>query len=120
LSIAKPALWELTGVLTGAISRQSLDSVPEEGVQAKATRSAALLQASALAAYASRSGDHVQLSNSLPDQISLAIHVYGGEIDKMTCRPFAPDGRLLEPLSYANAETAPPYDIFSIQTEIRD
>jgi len=120
LSIAKPALWELTGVLAGANSRQSLDSVPEEGVQANATRGAALLQAGALAAYGSRSGDHVQLSNSLPDQVSLTLHVYGGEIGKLTCRPFAPDGRLLEPLAYANAEAAPPYDIFSIQTEIRD
>lgn len=104
LSIAQPSVWEIIGVLRGAMTRQGR-----------------LLQPGSVDAHASASGDVSRLSNALGDQISIGIHVYGGEIGRLSRRSLAPDGRMDEPpLGYANAESAPPYDIWSIQTEIED
>lgn len=118
LAIAKPSVWEILGVLAGAIVRQPLDGAPDGGIQAE--RKGCILPAGTPEAHGSRSDDLVRLSNGLDDQVSLVLHVYGGEIGRLTGHPLAPDGRQLEPLAYANAENAPPYDIFSIQTQIRD
>ena len=52
----------------------------------------------------------------MSDRISIGIHVYGGEIGRLSRRSGAPGGRM----DYANAENVPPYDIFSIQSDIRD
>ncbi|HTV33261.1 MAG TPA: hypothetical protein VME69_09195 [Methylocella sp.] len=118
LAITKPSVWEILGVLAGAVARQPLDGGPDGGVQANGNGH--VLPAGTLEAHGSRSGDLVRLSNGLDDRASLILHVYGGDIGKLIGHPLAPDGRMLEPLAYANAESAPPYDIFSIQTEIRD
>ncbi|BDV35297.1 hypothetical protein [Methylocystis iwaonis] len=103
LSIAQPAAWEIMGVLTGAIDRGGR-----------------LLRAGSAETLGSKGGDASRLSNALDDQLSIAIHVYGGAIGGLSRRQLAPDGTSSPPLGYANGENAPPYDIFSIQTNIRD
>lgn len=119
LSIAQQSVWEIMGVLRGAVTRQTLDS-SQDG-RAQPTSGGRLQQQGSVEAHASKGGDVVQLSNASADRISIGIHVYGGEIGRLSRRSFAPDGRMDErPLGYANAESAPPYDIWSIQTEIRD
>lgn len=111
LSIARPSIWEITGVLRGTVTRRRADAADE----------GRLLPAESVETLTSKSGDDIRLSNALSSEISIAIHVYGGEIGGLSRRSIAPDGRIDEqPSGYANAEGAPPYNIFSIQTEIRD
>jgi predicted metal-dependent enzyme (double-stranded beta helix superfamily) len=104
LSITQPGVWEIAGVLHGDVMRGA-----ERLAQGAAT------------SYASAGGGLVRLGNALNDRPSIAIQVYGGEIGKLDRRSIAPNGAVDEqPSRYANPEHAPPYDIFSIQTEIRD
>lgn len=104
LAIAQPAAWEIMGVLTGAIDRGGR-----------------LLRPGAVETLGSKGEGSSRLSNVLDDQLSIAIHVYGGEIGRLSRSQLAtPDGTPTAPLGYANGENAPPYDIFSIQTNIRD
>ncbi|MGD9544904.1 MAG: hypothetical protein AB7F41_00385 [Methylocystis sp.] len=117
-TISQPAIWEIAGVLRGAVNRRRLDGCPENGAQAGASR---LLQAKTLDVWASGSGEAVELCNALDDRPSIMFHVYGGDISRLTRRSGASDGSLGAPIAgYANADSAPPYDIFSIQSEIRD
>lgn len=119
LSIAQPSVWEIAGVLRGAMTRELLEG--STNGRARSTSGDPVLQPGSVDARASGSGDVLRLSNALRDQISIAIHVYGGEIGRLSRRSIAPDGGSDErPSGYANGENAPPYDIFSIQTEIRD
>lgn len=110
LSIAQPAAWEIMGVLTGAIDRGALDDAG----------GGRLLRPGSVETLGSKCGDALRLSNVLDDRVTVSIHVYGGEIGKLDRRQLAPDGTTAAPLGYANGENAPPYDIFSIQTDIRD
>lgn len=103
LAIAQPAAWEIMGVLTGAIDRGGR-----------------LLRPGAVETLGSKGEGSTRLSNVLDDQLSISIHVYGGEIGGLSRSQLAPDGTPTAPLGYANGENAPPYDIFSIQTNIRD
>ncbi|PWB83956.1 MAG: hypothetical protein C3F11_03905 [Methylocystaceae bacterium] len=119
LSVAQPSVWEIMGVLRGAMTRRGLDCSGDGCAQPRGE--GPLLQPGAVDAHASGSGDILRLSNALADGISIGVHVYGGEIGRLSRRSLAPDGRMGEqPLGYANAENAPPYDIWSIQTVIRD
>ncbi len=118
LAISQPSVWEIMGVLRGAVTRQQLDGFPTKRAQAGASR---LLQASTAEARPSGSGEASELCNALDDRTSIVIHVYGGDIGRMSRRSGATGGSMdAQPLGYANAENAPPYDIFSIQSEIRD
>lgn len=110
LSIAQPAAWEIMGVLTGAIDRGALGAAAD----------GRLLRPGAVETLGSKGGDSLRLTNALDDQLSISIHVYGGEIGRLSRRQLAPDGTPTPPLGYANGENAPPYDIFSIQTNIQD
>lgn len=112
LSIAQPAAWEIMGVLTGAIDRGALGAGAGAGGR--------LLRPGSVETLGSKSGDSSRLSNTLEDQVSISIHVYGGAIGGLSRRELASDGRPTPPLGYANGENAPPYDIFSIQTNIQD
>lgn len=103
LAIAQPAAWEIMGVLTGTIDRGGR-----------------LLRPGAVETLGSKGEGSSRLSNVLDDQLSIAIHVYGGEIGGLSRSQLAPEGTPTPPLGYANGENAPPYDIFSIQTNIRD
>lgn len=113
LLIERPSIWEIMGVLRGA--------VVEEPFDAQAKGAGRSLPPRSVETRASGKGDLLRLSNALPDQLSISIHVYGGEIGKLGRRALTPSGQADEqPSGYANGENAPPYDILTIQTEIRD
>ena len=118
MTISQPSVWEIAGVLRGAVNRQQLDGSPTNSAQAGVSR---LLQASIVEACSSGSGEVLELCNALDDRTSIVIQVYGGDIGAISRRSGASHGSMdAEPLGYANAENASPYDIFSIQNEIRD
>lgn len=104
LSIAQPAIWEIMGVVSGSIERR-----PGDGRR---------LQAGSVETLRSAGDACFRLSNALGDQAAIAVHVYGGEIGGLSRRePGTADAWALD---YANGANAPPYDIYSVQTEIRD
>ncbi len=118
MAIAQPKVWEIAGVSRGAVTRQQVDGFPAKLAQAGESR---LLQPKAVEARPSGSSSDWVICNAQADRTSVLIHVYGGEIAQMSRR----SGRSGEtggaqPLGLANAENAPPYDIFSIQSEVRD
>jgi 3-mercaptopropionate dioxygenase len=118
LSIAQQSVWEISGVLRGTIARQQLDCFSDERAQPGGAR---LLETGSVESRSSRSEAVSRLSNALSDRISIGVHVYGGEIGGLSRRSGAPGGQMdARWLSYANAENVPAYDIFSIQSEIRD
>ncbi|MGB5086103.1 MAG: hypothetical protein WBO09_16220 [Methylocystis silviterrae] len=118
VTISQPSVWEIAGVLRGAVNRQQLDASSTNSAQAGVSR---LLQACALEARSSGSGEALELCNALDDRTSIVIHVYGGDIGRISRRSGTSHGSMdAPPLGYANSENAPPYDIFSIQNEIRD
>jgi 3-mercaptopropionate dioxygenase len=108
LSIAQPGVWEIMGTVRGSIARRALGGVGDDRV----------LQPRAVETLRSGRTDGVRLANALGGEVAIAIHVYGGDIGKLSRRP---EGEAdAPPLGYANGEDAPPYDIFSIQADIRD
>ncbi|MGJ0531749.1 hypothetical protein [Methylocystis sp.] len=118
VTISQPSVWEIAGVLRGAVNRRQLDASSTNSARAGVSR---LLQARAVEARSSGSGEVFELRNALDDRTSIAIHVYGGDIGAISRRTGASHGSMdAQPLGYANADNAPPYDIFSIQNEIRD
>ncbi|WP_246720801.1 hypothetical protein [Methylocystis sp. H4A] len=118
VTISQPSVWEIAGVLRGAVNRQQLDASSTNSAQAGVSR---LLQASIVEARSSGSGEVFELRNTLDDQTSIIFHVYGGDIGRISRRSGASGGSGdAPPLGYANSDIDPPYDIFSIQNEIRD
>lgn len=118
VTISQPSVWEIAGVLHGAVNRQQLDGSSTKSAQTGASR---LLQARAVEARSSGSGEVLEFCNALDDRTSIVIHVYGGDIGQISRRSGASQGRMdAQPSGYANTENDPPYDIFSIQSEIRD
>ena len=118
VAISQPSVWEIAGVLRGAVTREQLDGFPTKHAQVGESRP---LRPHAVEARSSGSRDVLQLYNTLSDRTSVVVHVYGGDIGQMSRRSGAPGGSIdARPLGYANAENSPPYDIFSIQNEIRD
>jgi predicted metal-dependent enzyme (double-stranded beta helix superfamily) len=111
LSISQPGIWEIMGVIRGAIDRAPSDAQNLRGA----------LRAGAVETAPSESGGAFRLSNAAGDEVSIAIHVYGGEIGNLLRRRIELDGAIdARPLDYDNDESAAPYDIFSIQTKITD
>jgi predicted metal-dependent enzyme (double-stranded beta helix superfamily) len=90
LRVAQPAIWEIMGVVDGVVAHDGR----ARAVGAVETRRAS-------------DGAVVALTGAAPG-VSIALHVYGGGLDGLAAG------------GYANSETAPPYDIFSIQTRIED
>ena len=118
VTISQPSVWEIAGVWRGAVNRQRLDASSTNSAQAGVSR---LLQARVVETRSSGSGEVLALCNAMDDRTSIIIHVYGGDIGQISRRSGASHGSMdAPPLGYANAENAPPYDIFSIQNEIRD
>lgn len=110
LSLEQPGVWEITGVLRGAVARR----LPAEAEEART------LERGAVEARLSKAGASAALANALAAEVSIALHVYGGAIGGMIRRSVSPDGAIGEGEPYANGEATPPYDIFTIQTEIKD
>lgn len=107
LSIAQPAIWEISGVLAGSIARRE-----SEGSGAER-----MLAPGGLATAPAGRADACHLANADGARAAIAVHVYGGDIAGLERRSGA-DGR--EPQGYANEEHAPAYDIFSIQADRSD
>lgn len=105
LIVEQPGAWEIIGALRGGLARARAEEAPRA------------LAPGAAEAFRSAGEAVVRLSGA---PSAIAIHVYGGEIGRLLRRAVAPDGAIAAPPGYANGETAPPYDIFSIQTEIKD
>jgi 3-mercaptopropionate dioxygenase len=117
--IMQDNVWEIMGVLRGAIER-TLFAVPEAG-SPEPKRAPGIIAAGTVATMSTQGGEAVRLRNAQPDGVSIAIHVYGGEPGALTRRAFMDDGTVIEgSVDYANADDAPPYDILSIQTRIVD
>lgn len=110
LALEQQGVWEIAGVLRGAVARRLPAAVEE--IRA--------LEKGAVEARLSKAGASTALANARADEMSIAIHVYGGAIGGMSRRSVSPDGALSETEPFANGEAAPPYDIFTIQTEIED
>lgn len=109
IAVSQPCPWEILGVVGGVIKRRPLDVPGDE----------ALLQRGVIHAARSGGAGGFELS-SPPGEPAVVLHVYGGEVGKLTRRIFASGTPDAQALGYANGETAPPYDIFSIQADIRD
>jgi 3-mercaptopropionate dioxygenase len=119
LPICQEPVWEIMGVLRGAVGRQRF-ALPA-GAPPAAKGAAKLLKPSSVETFSPKSGEAVQLVNALDDGDSISIHVYGGDIGKLPRRAVAADGSISEfSNGYANAVDWPPYDILSIQTRIED
>jgi 3-mercaptopropionate dioxygenase len=115
LLVEQSSHWEIAGGLSGSVSRQARD----RGARAKAE--VGILRPGEVQTRGSRGGQPMILSNAAEAQSAISIHVYGGDLNKLlrharTGEDFA-EGRSL---GYANVESAPPYDIFSIQPENAD
>lgn len=110
LAFEQRGVWEIAGVLRGAVARR-LPAAAEE---------VRPLEQGAVEAQLSKTSPSAALANARADEISISIHVYGGAIGGMTRRSVSPDGAMGEAEPFANGEAAPPYDIFTIQTEVRD
>ncbi|BGE85347.1 3-mercaptopropionate dioxygenase [Methylosinus sp. 3S-1] len=100
LAIEQPGVWEIIGALRGTPTRCLAGAAPRE------------LPRGTVDVFRSAGEAAVRLAGA---EAAIAIHVYGGEIGRLVRRPG--EG---EPMGYANGEDAPPYDIYTIQTEIRD
>ena len=115
LLIDQSAHWEIAGGVSGAVSRQTYDP------SAPATSGARALRPGEVETRASRGAQPMILSNAADAQVAIGLHVYGGDLKKLTRRAWSAEGAAASPpLGYANEESAPPYDIFSIQSEIAD
>jgi len=113
LLIDQSSHWEIVGALSGAISRQAYDS------NARMKAEARLLRPGEVETRGSRGARPMILSNPTEGRSAISIHVYGGDLKKLVRRAWIGEGSAEGQLAgYANGETAPPYDIFSIQTEI--
>lgn len=112
-------VWEIIGLLRGAMTRQRF-ALSEDG-QIRGKAKSRRLQPGTVELSSPKTGEAVQLSNALGDRVSIAIHVHGGEIGKLARRTLAPGKPAQAVVSgYANTEACPPYDIWSIQTYIKD
>jgi predicted metal-dependent enzyme (double-stranded beta helix superfamily) len=116
--VRQDKLWEVFGVLRGSISR----SYPSQaGVAFGAPGTEKVCDRGSVYAATSVNGESaVQLSNTLDEGLSIAIHVYGGDVGALTryAHKTGDAGDFVS--NFANAEDAPAYDIWSIQTKICD
>jgi 3-mercaptopropionate dioxygenase len=78
------------------------------------------LEKGSVATLGSGAFDVTRLAHPPGGEFAVAIHVYGGEVGKLTRRLLASGTPDAQALGYANGADAPPYDIFSIQADIRD
>lgn len=112
-------VWDIIGVLRGAISIGRL--LWEPGREPEPNGEAQLLEAGGVEVVAAVNGEAIELFNAMSGDVSIGIHVYGGEIGKLARYPLEGGGSALGlAAGYANAEHSPAYDIASIQADIRD
>jgi 3-mercaptopropionate dioxygenase len=118
LPIWPQPVWEITGVLRGAIGRRRFAPPDAGSMQLKADK---VLNLGETGDFSATSRDATQIYNADANRESISIHVYGGDVSKPPRDAIAPGGLVQELVhGYANPEDWPPYDIYSIQTVIRD
>lgn len=106
-------VWEIFGLLRGSVVRS--------GAAAEAAENARVHRAGSLDAQASKNGEAAVKLSNLDAPLSIAIHVYGGDIGAISHLALEADGAAGALIAqYANTDDAPPYDIWSIQTKIDD
>jgi 3-mercaptopropionate dioxygenase len=119
LPICQEPVWEIMGLVRGAIGRQRF-ALPGGGPPA-VNGASKLLKPGVVETFSPHHGEAVQLCNALSDGDSVSIHVYGGDIGTLPRRAVAVDGTIREfSNGYANGVDRPPYDIFAIQTRIEN
>jgi predicted metal-dependent enzyme (double-stranded beta helix superfamily) len=117
--VRQDSVWEILGLLRGDMIRQHFQWEP--GGAPRASGAAKLFNPGAVEVVGASDGKAIQLSNAVADTVSISIHVYGGDIGRITRYPLEAGGTALAFASaYANPEDSPAYDIHSIQTEIRE
>jgi len=115
LLIDQSSHWEIAGGLSAAVLRQAYDPIARTKAEAR------LLRSGEVETRGSRDAQSMILSNRAEAQSAISVHVYGGDLGKLARRAWIGEGMAEgQSLGYANGESAPPYDIFSIQTEIAD
>jgi len=116
-AIAAEPFWQILGVWRGALSRRRF-AIDAEGALLADGREQNLATGALLAAPAR---DAAQLVNLDAERAAIAIQVFGGDIGRRPRQNWTPDGEARNsPTLYDNAEDAPPYDIWTIQTRIED
>lgn len=119
LPIVEDHVWEICGVLRGAVDRQHF-TLAGDGIPAPRDEPD-IINAGSITTAPARKDAATQMSNALTDAVSICIAVYGAELGALARRTYAPGSPPQEsPLVYANGEHLEPYDILSIQTRIVD
>lgn len=83
-------VWGLIGMLRGAEVSQNYARLPDGSLQPEGK--AVTLQPGDVEKIAPDALDIHQVSNLYPDQVSVSIHVYGGNIGAVSRAVYAPDG----------------------------
>jgi len=83
-------VWGLIGMLRGAEISQPFERLDGDLVPVGPPHR---LTPGAVEAVSPRIGDIHQVSNAFPDQVSISIHVYGGNIGAVRRSTFGEDGR---------------------------
>ncbi len=97
-------VWGLVGVLRGAELSQAY-VLDNDGLRAMGDPKR--LEAGDVEAVSPRIGDIHRVSNAFADRTSISIHVYGGDIGRISRHAFAADGRPTPFVSgYADAAPA--------------
>jgi 3-mercaptopropionate dioxygenase len=119
MPVCQDSVWEIRGLLRGSMSRQHFHWEP--GSAPRPNGDAKLVKPGSVDVVSPKNGEAVQLSNALAETVSISIHVHGGNIGKITRYALDADGKARAFVSgYANPDDSPAYDIWSIQTEIRE
>lgn len=118
-AICRNDVWEITGVLRGAVSREHFSWRP--GRAPHSAGRVERLSPGAVSVVSAKDAGAAQSGNALADAVSISIHVHGGEAGQIARHAIDPDGEARAFVSaYANPEDSPAYDIWSIQTKIDD
>ncbi|MEP9352350.1 hypothetical protein ABLE93_02000 [Xanthobacter sp. KR7-65] len=119
LPLCEQAVWELAGVLRGAIVRQRF-GLPE-GAAPVARAVEKRFAAGAVDAFVAKDGDGLAIANGSSTDPAILIQVHGAEIGGQPRRTVAADGaRGTFATTYANPPEAPAWDILTIQARIVD
>lgn len=110
-------VWDIRGVLRGQLSRQSFRL--RAGAAPEPMGGAVSLTAGQVETARARDGQGTRLADAGGG--SILIQAFGGDIGRLPRLQIAADGTsTAEMVGYANPETAPAYDILTIQAEIVD
>ena len=115
VAISQRSVWEIAGVVRGAVTREQLDGFPTKHAQVGESHP---LRPNAVEARSSGSRDVLQLCNTLSDRTSIVVHVYGGDIGQMSRRSGRPAEALTRgPWATSMPKTLRPTISFQFRTK---